>query len=66
MLLLRKQHEPPRPRYGGSSRTAYLAKKLVKRVLGRDEVDLYDLRAWTVFDDAAEPERRARAPESLS
>lgn len=54
MLLLRTQSEPPRPRYGGSSKAVYAAKKLIKKALGRDEVDLYDLRQWTVFDAARE------------
>jgi hypothetical protein len=39
----------PVPRLTGARRYLHAFKQLVKRVLGRQEVGLYDLAAWTVF-----------------
>ena len=62
MTLLKKHTAPPRPRYGNSSRPVYRVKQLVKYLLGETEVDLYDLRSWTVFGEAKKPlsARRSR------
>lgn len=50
MPLLRKNDQPPRARYGKSSRQVFRIKQMAKRLLGRVEQDLYDLGTWTVFD----------------
>lgn len=47
--LLRKNAPPPVT--AKHSRIVYKAKQLIKRVLGRTDVDLYDLNAWTVYHD---------------
>lgn len=39
----------PSPRYGNSSAFVHKSKHLVKRALGMQEEDLYDLQKWTVF-----------------
>jgi hypothetical protein len=47
--LVKRQNACPPPRYGGSNPLVFKSKQLVKRVLGMEEEDLYDLEKWTVF-----------------
>jgi hypothetical protein len=60
-VLTRQPHPvPPRPRPG----LAALARRAAKRMLGREEADLYDLGTWTVFAPHAAsgpPPREQRA-----
>lgn len=48
LTILRHRTAAPASRFGDQSRTVYLAKTLVKRLLGRSEPDLYDLGTWAV------------------
>lgn len=49
------------PRPAEPSGPVYQAKRLIKRLLGRNDQDLYDLIQWTVFDDEAKrPDAPAR------
>lgn len=50
--LLRKVEQAPKSRFGDQPRWLYLAKRLVKRLLGRVDEDLYDLDSWTVYEGA--------------
>lgn len=47
--IVRRRDACPPPRYGTSSPFVHKSKQLVKRVLGMDSPDLYDLSNWTVF-----------------
>lgn len=49
-VLARRQTAPP-SRYGKSSARVHAIKRALKRWLGREAVDLYDLAAWTVWRD---------------
>ena len=48
MALIRNRPQPSRPR--AASGPVHEAKQIVKRMLGRQERDLYDLMGWTVFN----------------
>lgn len=50
ILLLKKQTSNPQPRYGSDSKLMFEAKQRIKRFIGRETEDLYDLNTWTVFD----------------
>ena len=49
MHLLRSDAAPPALRGPSPSGFVYRAKQIVKRMLGRQELELYDLGTWTVF-----------------
>jgi hypothetical protein len=49
MHLLRSEATPPASRGPRPSGLVYRAKQIVKRMLGRTELELYDLGTWTVF-----------------
>ena len=50
-LLCRLERAPP-SRWGDQPKWLYDAKRLIKRLIGRQEQDLYDLAAWTVIQDS--------------
>ena len=50
-MLIAKRRGPPKSRYGDQPKWLFQIKSIVKAVLGRHEVDLYDLQAWTLFKD---------------
>jgi hypothetical protein len=52
--LLRQPSGPPRSRYGDSSPLVYAFKQRVKAAIGRQDEDLYDLAAWTVYEGNAD------------
>ena len=47
--IVRSHTECPSSRYGASSRVMFESKQFVKRLLGRQPKELYDLMQWTVF-----------------
>ena len=50
LAVMIRQHEAPlAPRPAAPNPLLAAAKRAVKRAMGRVEVDLYDLRAWTVW-----------------
>lgn len=49
MPLLRSDATPSRSRGRAKSGLAFKAKQVLKRILGRQDPDLYDLGTWTVF-----------------
>jgi hypothetical protein len=49
MHLLRSDGTPPASRGPSKSGMVFQAKQIVKRMLGRKDLDLYDLGTWTVF-----------------
>lgn len=51
--LVRSHDSCPRPRYGGSNAFTYKSKKIIKRMLGIEEADLYDLEQWTCFSNGS-------------
>lgn len=51
--MLVPHESPPTSRYGSGSAFAYRLKRTVKRLLGRQPNDLYDLGAWTVWKQKA-------------
>lgn len=54
ILILKKSTVAPKPRYGNDSRLIFLAKQSVKRLLRRRSSDLYDLKEWTEYGNAAD------------
>lgn len=48
--LLNNRTQPPRSRFGDQSKLMYQLKQGVKKVIGRVDEDLYDLKRWTVFN----------------
>lgn len=53
MRIITKQKSCPPPRYGGSSHLAYKTKEAVKKMLSMQTTDLYDLDAWTVYEEGS-------------
>jgi len=51
--LIRKESRPPRARKNIGSQLIHWAKGLIKRALGKNERDLYDLNAWTIYHEDA-------------
>jgi hypothetical protein len=49
MTLVAKRRHPPKSRFGDQPKWLFQLKSIVKAALGRREVDLYDLQAWTLF-----------------
>ena len=47
--IVQYHHAAPSPRYGGTNPLVHKSKQLVKRALGIQEDDLYDLEQWTEF-----------------
>jgi len=52
-ILIAKHRGPPKSRFGDQPKWLFQMKSIVKALLGRHEVDLYDLQAWTLFKDKA-------------
>jgi hypothetical protein len=50
--IVRYHDAAPSPRYGGTNPIVHKSKQLVKRALGIQEHDLYDLEQWTEFSKA--------------
>lgn len=49
--IVRYHNSCPPPRYGNASPFIHKSKELVKRALGLQETDLYDLEKWTLFSE---------------
>jgi hypothetical protein len=54
-VLLTRQERAPPARPDAPNRMVASIKRSIKRAIGKDEADLYDLAEWTVWHD----ERRA-------
>lgn len=52
--LLRQLERPPSSRWGDQPKLLYDIKRLIKRLIGREEYDLYDLAAWTVTKESGD------------
>ena len=52
-ILIAKHHGPPKSRFGDQPKWLFQIKSIVKALLGRHELNLYDLQAWTLFKDKA-------------
>jgi L-ascorbate metabolism protein UlaG (beta-lactamase superfamily) len=52
-MLIAKRTRPPKSRFGDQPKWLFHLKSMVKGALGRREVGLYDLQAWTLFKDEA-------------
>jgi len=50
MTILRKNDAAPLSRYGNNSQLLFHIKQFIKKMLGRDTEDLYDLKKWIVYD----------------
>jgi Beta-lactamase superfamily domain len=50
-ILIAKHRDPPKSRFGDQPKWLFQIKSIAKALLGRHELDLYDLQAWTVFKD---------------
>lgn len=48
-VLLRQVGHPPASRFGDQSRTVYAIKTAIKRLLGKQERDIYSLQDWTRY-----------------
>jgi L-ascorbate metabolism protein UlaG (beta-lactamase superfamily) len=53
MTMVAKRRYPPKLRFGDQPKWLFQLKSIVKAALGRREVDLYDLQAWTLFEGEA-------------
>lgn len=49
MVLVSRHDAAPNSRFGDQPKWLFQTKRLAKRMLGRSEPDLYDLRRWTRF-----------------
>jgi hypothetical protein len=50
-ILIAKRRDPPKSRFGDQPKWLFQIKSIAKALLGRHELDLYDLQAWTRFKD---------------